>query len=119
MREMSECVFCKIVAGEIPARVVYEDEHVVAFDDISPQAPVHTLVVPREHHEHLGDRMSPELLGALFSAVPKVAAVKGVAESGYRVIVNCGPDANQTVPHLHVHVMGGREMAHGMVQFAG
>jgi len=113
---VSDCIFCKIAAGEIPATLVYEDDAVIAFDDISPQAPVHTLVVPRTHGRTLAD-FDAGALGAIFSAVPRVAQVKGVAESGYRVIINNGPDANQTVQHLHVHVMGGREMAHGMVAF--
>jgi histidine triad (HIT) family protein len=115
---MEDCIFCKIAAGEIPVPLVYEDEWVVAFDDVSPQAPVHTLVVPRAHIVNFGDGAADsKLLGALFSAVHEVARRKGVAESGYRVIVNNGPDANQTVQHLHVHLMGGREMAHGMVTF--
>ena len=116
---MSDCIFCKIVRGELPAQVVYEDDLVVAFDDVSPQTPVHTLVIPKTHFEHLGDGMPPETLGALFSAVPRVAQIKGVSESGYRVIVNNGADANQTVKHVHVHVMGGRPMSHGMVRFSG
>jgi len=116
---MGDCIFCKIAAGEIPVSLVYEDERVVAFDDASPQAPVHTLVVPRNHVVNFGDgAVDPELLGAVFSAVHEVARRKGVAESGYRVIVNNGADANQTVQHLHVHLMGGREMAHGMVTFS-
>ncbi|HSK47022.1 MAG TPA: histidine triad nucleotide-binding protein [Coriobacteriia bacterium] len=115
---MSDCIFCRMAAGEIPVSYVYEDEHVVAFDDISPQAPVHTLIVPRRHVVNLSDPASEEVMREVFSAVPKVAKVKGVSESGYRVIVNNGPDANQTVQHLHVHVMGGREMAHGMVTFS-
>lgn len=114
---MDGCIFCKIAAGEIPANLVWEDERVIAFDDIAPQAPVHTLVIPREHHVHLGDEMDGGLLGALFAAVPKVAAAKGVAESGYRVIVNNGRDAGQLVGHVHVHVLGGRAMAPGMVRF--
>lgn len=112
-----DCIFCKVASGEIPATLLYEDDHVIAFDDISPQAPVHTLIVPKEHVTNLSDAPSRELVAAVFSAVPEVAKIKGVAESGYRVIVNNGPDANQTVQHLHVHVMGGREMAHGMVTF--
>lgn len=115
---MDDCIFCKIASGAIPATYVYQDDHVVAFDDLSPQAPVHTLVIPRSHHEHLGDGVSAELMAALFAAVPRVASAKGISDAGYRVIVNCGPDANQTVKHLHVHVMGGRSMAHGMVLFA-
>src|SRR5512139_862561 len=115
---MDDCIFCKIANGEIPVPFVYEDERVVAFDDASPQAPVHTLVVPRAHVVNFGDDgATPELLAAVFSALDEVASRKGVADSGYRVIVNNGADANQTVQHLHVHVMGGREMAHGMVRF--
>ncbi len=89
----------------------------IAFDDISPQAPVHTLVIPRCHYANLGDGVPAETLSALMSAVPLVARAKGIDESGYRVIVNNGRDANQTVPHLHIHVMGGRAMQHGMVTF--
>jgi histidine triad (HIT) family protein len=114
---MSDCVFCKIASGEIPAAIVYQDEAVVAFDDIAPQAPVHTLLIPRAHVAHIGDDVDGRLLEGLFSAVPRVAEVKGVSESGYRVIVNTGPDAAQTVHHLHVHILGGRPLAHGMVRF--
>lgn len=114
---MSECVFCMIARGEIPARVVYSDDLVIAFDDIAPQAPVHTLIVPKQHFDNLGSNVPSEIIAALFTAVPKVAAAKGVSESGYRVIVNNGPDAMQTVGHLHVHVIGGRRMTHGMVHF--
>ena len=114
---MSECVFCKIVDGDIPATPVYEDDYVFAFDDIAAQAPVHTLVIPKTHHANLCDTVSDETLAALMRAVVRVAAINGVADSGYRVIINNGADANQTVGHLHVHVMGGQAMAHGMVKF--
>jgi histidine triad (HIT) family protein len=100
------------------AAIVYEDDLVLAFDDIMPQAPVHTLVVPKRHHSDLADGVPRETLCALFEAVPKVAEIKGVSDSGYRVIVNKGRDASQTVGHLHVHVLAGRHMAHGMVRFA-
>ncbi len=116
---MNDCIFCKIVRGEIPVQVVWEDDAVIAFDDASPQSPVHTLVIPKQHFEHLGDGIPPDTLAALFAAVPVVAQVKGVSASGYRVIINNGPDANQTVQHLHVHVMGGQPMSHGMVRFSG
>jgi len=115
---VSDCIFCAIASGAIPSRLVYEDDLVVAFDDVAPQAPVHTLVIPREHHANLADEVSPELAAALLAAVPKVAEIKGVASSGYRVIVNTGNDALQTVQHLHLHVMGGRPMHHGLVGFA-
>jgi len=110
-----ECVFCKIARGELPVRFVYEDDYVVAFDDVSPQAPVHTLVIPRDHYEHFGDGVPPTVSAALCNAVPRVAEAKGVAESGYRLIVNTGPDGGQTVSHLHVHVIGGSKLSHGMV----
>lgn len=105
---MEECLFCRIARGEIPAATIYEDDFVVAFDDITPQAPVHTLIIPRVHYDDLNSDIPAEQLAALFSAVAKVAHVKGVAESGYRIIVNTGADANQTVRHLHIHVVGGR-----------
>jgi histidine triad (HIT) family protein len=112
---MSECIFCRIAAGELGTQFVYENESVVAFDDVSPQAPVHTLIVPRAHYENLGDSVEAEVLSALLAAVPEVASRKGVAESGYRTIINSGADAGQTVHHLHVHVLGGARMAEGMM----
>lgn len=115
---MNDCIFCRIGAGEIPVTPVYQDDVVIAFDDMSPQTPVHTLVIPRKHYATLGDVDDAAVLSALFAAVPLVARTKGVEQSGYRVIVNNGPDANQTVKHLHVHVMGGRPLAHGMVVFS-
>lgn len=107
---MSDCLFCKIIAGEIPSTKVYEDEVCYAFDDISPEAPVHTLVVPKQHYASLNDKVPAELLGQLFARVPQVAALKGVAESGYRVVVNTGADAGQTVHHLHIHILGGENL---------
>jgi len=115
---VDDCIFCKIGRGEMGSKAVYEDDVVIAFDDISPQAPVHTLIIPRAHYNDMGDGLPDEVLNAVFSAVPKVARLKGVDTTGYRVIVNNGSDANQTVRHLHVHVMGGRPMSHGMVNFA-
>lgn len=114
---MSNCVFCMIVSGEVPSNKIYEDDEVLAFDDIAPQAPVHILVIPKKHYVHLNDEVPRETLCNLFSAVTKVAERSGVANPGYRVIINNGRDANQTVGHLHVHVLGGRRMSHGMVCF--
>ena len=114
---MSECVFCMVAQGKMPAKVVYEDDDVMAFDDIMPQAPVHTLIIPREHYADMGDDVPDEVLAAVFGAVPKIAEVKGIEESGYRVIVNNGRNASQTVGHLHIHVLGARRMSHGMVHF--
>lgn len=115
--EMDDCLFCRIVRGEIPAAIVYQDDFVIAFDDITPQAPVHTLIIPKTHYTDMNDDIPAETLAAIYSAVPRVAKVKGISQSGYRTIVNTGPDANQTVLHLHVHVIGGRSLAHGMVIF--
>ncbi len=112
------CLFCGIVRGDIPAAKVYEDDTVIAFDDIAPQSPVHTLVIPKDHYANLDDGVPAETLSSLLSAATEVARIKSVDETGYRVIVNNGPDANQTVGHLHVHVMGGRAMSHGMVSFS-
>jgi histidine triad (HIT) family protein len=114
---VDDCIFCRIVRGEIPAKVVFENDDVVAFDDITPQGPIHTLVIPKRHYASLQDGVPTEAMAALFSAVPEVARAKGVAETGYRVIVNDGPDAKQSVAHLHVHVIGGARMSHGMVVF--
>lgn len=116
---MEKCIFCMVARGELDARIVFQNDLVVAFDDIAPQAPVHTLVIPREHYGSMSDNVPETIQGAVFAAVPEVAALKGVSDSGYRVIVNNGGDANQTVGHLHVHILGGRRMSHGMVNFEG
>ena len=112
---MEDCIFCKIANHEIESTIFYEDDAVVAFDDLNPQAPVHCLIVPKKHYDDIGDGVSPEALGAVFAAVPKVAAMKGLSEKGYRTIVNTGADAGQTVKHLHVHVIGGITMAEKML----
>ena len=110
---MADCIFCKIAAGEVPATVVYEDDMVIAFDDLSPMMPVHTLIIPKEHHANIGDDVPDELMGHLFNTVKKVAQIKEISESGYRVIVNTGDDAQQSVHHLHVHVLCGAPMNSG------
>ncbi len=106
----ASCIFCRIAAGEIPSRRVYEDEHLVAIRDIQPAAPVHVLVIPREHLESINDleERHTELAGRLLLAVKRVAEQEGVAERGYRTVVNTGTEGGQTVPHLHLHVLGGR-----------
>ena len=114
---MDSCLFCRIARGEIQVSPVYSDDRVIAFDDITPQAPVHTLIIPRRHYTNLNDDIPAEELAGIFGAVQHVARIKGVGTTGYRVIINNGPDANQTVKHLHLHVLGGRSMAHGMVIF--
>jgi histidine triad (HIT) family protein len=112
---VSECIFCMIGDKRMESRVIYEDDLVIAFDDLTPQAPVHTLIIPKAHYVNLNDDVPPDVLAALMGAVPRVAGLKGVAGSGYRVIINSGLDSAQTVQHLHVHVLGGVKMAHGMV----
>jgi histidine triad (HIT) family protein len=109
---MTHCIFCRIASGEIPASVVYEDEHVVAFRDLNPQAPTHVLVVPRRHIATLNDvgETDAELIGRMYLAAKAVAARDGIAEPGYRTVFNCNADAGQTVFHLHLHVLGGRVM---------
>jgi histidine triad (HIT) family protein len=108
----SVCIFCKIVAGEIPADIVAESDSAIAFRDISPQAPVHVLVIPREHHATLADMLAAGAdITGVFNLATSVASAEGVADSGYRLVVNTNADANQTVFHLHVHVIGGRVMA--------
>lgn len=105
------CLFCKIIEGSIPSKSVYQDEHCVAFSDINPQAPVHFLVVPREHVVSLAEAQESHkpLLGHLLWAAGEIARKQGLAK-GYRVVLNTGPDGGQTVDHLHVHVLGGRHM---------
>jgi len=106
------CIFCRIASGEIPASVVYETEEVLAFSDLNPQAPVHVLVIPRRHVESLGSSSDEDrsLLGNLMLACRETAARCGIADRGYRVVLNTNADGGQTVPHLHAHVLGGRAM---------
>jgi histidine triad (HIT) family protein len=103
------CIFCRIVAGEVPAERVHEDERVIAFRDIHPQAPVHLLVVPKAHVGSLAELDDPELAGALLLAAARVARDAGLAR-GYRLIANTGAEGGQEVPHLHLHVVGGRPL---------
>lgn len=114
---MDGCLFCKIAAGEIPSSKVYEDEDVLAFRDIAPQAPVHVLVIPKRHVSGWYDAQgeSDAALAKLVRTAARVAQLEGVVESGFRVVSNCGKDAQQSVSHLHLHVLGGREMSGEMV----
>ncbi|MCM1149278.1 MAG: histidine triad nucleotide-binding protein [Butyricicoccus sp.] len=111
-----DCLFCKIAAGEIPSTRVYEDEDVYAFRDINPQAPVHILVIPREHIVSAGalDGSSSAHAAKCLEAVAKIAGQEGLV-NGFRLISNCGPDAGQTVPHLHFHILAGKELGEKMV----
>ena len=112
---MSDCLFCKIVAGDIPSAKVYEDEFCYAFRDIHPQAPTHVLVVSKAHVANLTEAaaLPDNALAAMLRAIPKIAAQEKL-EKGYRVVSNCGPDACQSVPHLHFHILGGRKLGETM-----
>ena len=108
-----DCIFCKLASKKIPSDVVYEDDDVYAFNDLSPQAPVHVLVIPKSHLENIAaaSEYHVDLVGRLFLTANKVAQLTGIAESGYRVIANVGKEGGQSVDHLHVHVLGGRQLA--------
>ena len=108
-----DCVFCKIVSGEIPSTIVYQDEQVIAFHDINPQAPKHLLIIPKKHVPtiaHLSEAES-SLIGHMISVANQLAKMEGVAESGYRLVVNCGREGGQLVNHLHLHLLGGRQLS--------
>ena len=112
---MANCLFCRIVAGELPSTKVYEDETILAFRDINPQAPVHILVVPKVHIQDT-DGVTPEnchLVAHIFEVIPQIAKAEGLV-NGYRVVTNCGPDSGQMVPHLHFHILGGKPMGQEM-----
>ena len=111
-----DCIFCKIIAGDIPSTKVYEDEHVFAFKDINPMAPVHILVIPKEHIccANAVNAENSHYVAKIFEAIPKIAAEAGL-EGGYRIISNCGPDADQTVLHLHFHILGGQKLPSKLV----
>lgn len=110
---MADCLFCKIRDGQIPAKVVYRDEQCLAFEDINPQAPMHVLVIPLRHVPTINDISveDREITGHLFTAAAKIARERGYADSGYRTVMNCNRNAGQTVFHLHLHVLGGREFS--------
>jgi histidine triad (HIT) family protein len=107
---MNDCLFCKILAGDIPADIIYENEHVLAFRDINPKAPVHVLIIPRRHIARINDVTSDSAVevGQLVAAAAEIARAEGVADDGYRVVMNCNAHAGQTVFHLHLHLLGGR-----------
>ena len=110
---MDNCLFCKIIAGEIPGNTVYENDKVYAFRDINPQAPVHVLIVPKKHMDNILE-CDAETAAALTEAIRVVAKQEGVAESGFRVISNCGRDGAQSVNHLHIHLLGGKALTEQM-----
>lgn len=110
---MGSCLFCRIIKKEAPSRIVYEDQEVVAFEDIHPQAPVHILVVPRKHIDSLLEITSEDkdVMDRLLGVANRIAKDRGIASRGYRIVINCGPTGGQTVYHLHLHLLGGRQMA--------
>jgi histidine triad (HIT) family protein len=108
-----ECVFCQIVAGKLPSDIVYQDEDVIAFRDINPQAPTHVLIIPKKHIASLAELAEGEasLMGHMVDIANQLAKREGVAQSGYRLVVNCGQEGGQLVPHLHLHLIGGRKLS--------
>jgi len=115
MATKDDCIFCKIANHVIESDYVFEDDIVTAFRDMSPQAPTHVLVVPKQHYDNLVDDVPTETLAALVNAVGEVAKAEGIDQTGFRVIANTGDDAGQTVHHLHLHVLGGRSLGEGLV----
>ena len=110
---MSDCLFCKIVSGEIPGNIVFQDDDVLAFRDLNPQAPTHILVIPKKHIATTND-LQPEdgtLVGKMYLAAKQIASDEGIAEKGYRTVMNCNREAGQSVFHIHLHVLGGRPMS--------
>ncbi len=116
MREM-DCIFCKIIQKEIPANIVYEDEEVLAFRDIQPAAPVHILVIPKKHIASLVDLKPGEeaIIAKIYQVIQQIAKQEKIADKGFRVIVNCGEDGGQEVPHLHFHLLGGKKLGEKIV----
>ena len=110
---MMDCIFCQIVAGKIPSEILYQDEEVIAFRDINPQAPTHLIIIPKRHLPslaHLSEADS-SLVGHMVYIANQLATREGIAESGYRLAVNCGQEGGQLVPHLHLHLLGGRKLS--------
>ena len=113
----NDCIFCKIIKGEIPSNKVYEDEEILAFYDINPAAPIHILVIPKKHIESLAkiENEDEVLLGKIHKIINKIAEEKGFKEKGYRVIINCGEDGGQEVKHLHFHILAGKKLGEKIV----
>ena len=113
---MNDCIFCKIAAGTIPSNKVYEDDFMLAFHDINPQAPIHVLVIPKTHIASLDEvsQDNSDVVKMIFEKIPQIASMAGI-KNGYRLISNCGEDASQTVKHLHFHILGGCKMSESMV----
>ena len=109
---MADCLFCKIIKGEIPSNKVYEDDEILAFKDINPAAPIHILVIPKKHITSLAhlEKEDEAIVGRIYGVINKIAEEQGVKEKGYRVIVNCGKDGGQEVMHLHFHLLAGKQL---------
>lgn len=108
-----DCIFCRIIAGEVPGEIIYQDEQVIVFPDINPKAPTHLLIVPKKHIPslaHLSEADS-SLTGHMVNIANRMAKEKGVSETGYRLVMNCGEEGGQAVPHLHMHLLGGRRLS--------
>ncbi len=112
-----DCIFCKIINKEIPAEIVYEDEEILGFKDISPAAPVHILVIPKKHISALTEltQEDEKVIGKIYTVINKIAKEQGILEKGYRVIVNCGEDGCQEVKHIHFHLLGGKKLGEKIV----
>jgi len=110
---MSDCLFCKLINGDIPTDIVYQDDDVFAFHDVSPQAPIHILVIPKQHIATINDtdESHQAVLGKLVLTAKKIAKEQGIADNGYRLVVNCNQDGGQTVFHIHLHLLGGRSLS--------
>lgn len=116
-KKMEECIFCKMVKGEVPINKVYEDEEIIAFYDINPATPIHILVIPKKHIKSLVELEKEDeiLIGKIYTVINKIAKEQGILEKGYRVIVNCGKDGGQEVGHLHFHLLAGRKLGEKIV----
>lgn len=112
---MEDCLFCKIIEGTIPSEKVYEDEKVLAFKDIQPAAPIHILIIPKQHVQNIMEMTNPEMTMALMEALQKIAKQIGVDQTGFRLITNCGKDAGQEVMHLHFHLLAGKPLGEKIV----
>lgn len=110
--KMDDCIFCKIIKREIPSSIVYEDNEIIAFRDVNPQAPIHILVIPKKHISSLVDLKEEDeiVVGKIYTVINKIAEQEGIDKKGFRVIVNCGEDGGQEVKHLHFHILGGRKL---------
>ncbi len=108
-----DCVFCKIVAGEIPSELLYQDEEVIAFRDINPQAPTHLVIIPKKHIPSLVllSEVESSLIGHMVNVANQLATGEGISEKGYRLVINCGKEGGQLVPHLHMHLLGGHQLS--------